>query len=139
MTRRKFVKAMGGLVVALPTLARADTYPSRPVRLVVGYPAGGTTDIVARVIAQWLATRLGGSFIVENKPGAGTNLATETVVRARPDGYTLLIMTPANAINASFYSNLGFNFARDIVPIAGLVRSPYVLEVIPAVPVATVP
>jgi tripartite-type tricarboxylate transporter receptor subunit TctC len=109
------------------------------VRLLVGFPPGGTTDIVARVIAQWLSVRLEMPFVVENKPGAGTNLATETVARAAADGHTLLVATPGNAINASFYANLSFNFARDMMPIVSLVGSPYVLEVIPPVPVNTVP
>ena len=139
MTRRAFVKSFGALLVSLPALARAQSWPSRPVRLIVGFPPGGTTDIVARILAQWLSVRLEWPFVVENKPGAGTNLATETVARATPDGHTLLVATPANAINASLYDNLGFNFARDVVPVVRLVRSPYVLEVIPSIPVRTVP
>jgi tripartite-type tricarboxylate transporter receptor subunit TctC len=138
MKRRTFIKGIAGLLVSLPIPARAESYPSRPVRILVGFPAGGTTDIVARVMAQWLSKRLGISFMVENKPGAGTNLATETVVRAAPDGYTLLVISPANAINASFYGNVGFDFERDIAPIGTLIRSPYVLEVIPPIPVTTV-
>jgi tripartite-type tricarboxylate transporter receptor subunit TctC len=139
MTRRRFMKACAGLLVGLPELARAQAYPSRPVRILVGFPPGGTTDVVARIIAQWLSTRFNSAFVVENKPGAGTNLATEVVVRAPPDGYTLLIVTPSNAINATLYDNLPFNFARDTAPIVRLIRSPYVLEVNPRVPVKTVP
>lgn len=139
MNRRDVIKVFGGVLVSRPLLARAQSYPSRTVRIILGFPAGGTTDVVARLIARWLSERLGGSFVVENKPGAGTNIATEAVVRAPPDGYTLLVSTPANAINASFYRDLPFNFVRDIAPITGLIRSPYVLEVILAVPAKTVP
>lgn len=133
------MKACAGLLVGLPELAHAQAYPSRPVRILVGFPPGGTTDVVARIIAQWLSTRFNSAFVVENKPGAGTNLATEVVVRAPPDGYTLLIVTPSNAINATLYDKLSFNVARDMAPIVRLIRSPYVLEVNPRVPVKTVP
>jgi tripartite-type tricarboxylate transporter receptor subunit TctC len=139
MNRRDIIKAFGVMLASRPMSARASTYPLRPVHIVVGYPAGGTTDIVARVIAQWLSARFSASFIVENRPGAGTNIATEAVVRAPPDGHTLLICTPANAINASFYRDLPFIFIRDIEPITGLIRSPYVLETIPTVSAKTVP
>ncbi len=117
--------------------ARAQSYPSRPVRLMVGFPPGGTTDVVARLIGQWLSERLGGSFIVENR--SSTNIATEAVVRAPADGYTLLVVVPSNTINVSLYDKLDFDFARDISPIASLIRSPYVLEVFPGFPVRTVP
>jgi tripartite-type tricarboxylate transporter receptor subunit TctC len=138
MRRRDFITAIGALV-SLATLAQAETYPSRPVHLIVGFPPGGTTDIVARVLAQWLSERLGVPFVVENRPGAGTNIATETVVRASADGYTLLVVTPANTINGSFYDKLEFDFGRDIAPVASLIRSPYVLEVFPGFPARTVP
>ena len=137
MNRRDVIKLFGGVLFSCPTLARAQSYPSRTVHVIVGFPAGGTTDLVARVLSQWLSARFGASFIVENKPGAGTNIATEAVVRAPADGHTLLICAPANAINASFYRDLPFNFIRDIAPVAGLVRTPYVLEVIPTVPANT--
>jgi tripartite-type tricarboxylate transporter receptor subunit TctC len=139
MNRRDIIKVCGGVVVSWPIRARAQSYPSRTVRIVVGYPAGGTTDFVARLIARWLSERFGVSFIVENRPGAGTNIATEGVVRASGDGYTLLLVTPANAINDSFYRDLPFNFVRDIAPVAGLIRSPYVLVTIPAIPAKSVP
>ena len=109
------------------------------MRVIVGFPAGGTTDIGARIIGQWLSERLGQPFIIENKPGAGTNIATEAVVKAAPDGYTLLLITPATAFNATLYDNLKYNFIRDIVPVASVIRSPLVLEVHPAVPAKTVP
>jgi tripartite-type tricarboxylate transporter receptor subunit TctC len=124
--------------VAVPT-ARAQNYPTRPVRIIVGFPPGGTTDIGARLVAQALSARLGQQFIVENKPGAATNLATESVIRAPADGYTLLAVTATNAINVSLYQNFNFNFLRDITMIAGVLRSPLVLEVHPSVPVRTGP
>src|SRR5438034_8185715 len=118
--------------------AAALDYPTRPVRWVVGYPAGGTTDIVARVIGQALSERLGQQFVVENKPGAGNNIGTEAVVHAAPDGYTVLLVNPANAINATLYPKLSFNFIRDTLPVAGFMRVPNVMEVNPAVPANTV-
>lgn len=139
MRRRDFINVVGGALVSLVTVARAQSYPSRPVHLMVGYPPGGTTDIVARVIAQWLSERFGTPFVIENRAGAGTNLATDAVVRAPADGYTLLVVTPANTINASFYDKLDFDFGRDITPVASLIRSPYVLEVFPGFPAKTVP
>ena len=117
----------------------AQAYPSRPVRWIVGFAAGGTTDIVARLIGQWLSERLGQPFIIENRPGAGTNIATEAVVRAPADGYTLLFVGAANAINATLYDKLNFNFIRDIAPVAGIVRVPNVMVVNPSVPAKTVP
>jgi tripartite-type tricarboxylate transporter receptor subunit TctC len=138
MKRREFIKLVGGALFLSAGLARGQSYPSRLVRLIVGFPPGGTTDIVARVMGQWLSERLGVPFITENRPGAGTNIATETVVRAPPDGHTLLVITPANAINTSFYDKLDFNFERDITPVASLIRSPYVLEVFPGFPAKTV-
>jgi tripartite-type tricarboxylate transporter receptor subunit TctC len=124
---------------ALPRIAAAQTYPTRPVRIIVGWPAGGTTDIATRLIAQWLSERLGQPFVVENRPGAASNIATEAVVRAPADGYTLLAVTATNTVNATLYDKLSFNFVRDIATIAGILRSPLVLEVHPAVPVNAVP
>ena len=139
--RRTFLHlaAGAGTLPAISRFASAQSYPARPVRIIVGFPAGGTTDIGARLIAQWLSERLGQQFIVENRPGAGTHLATEAVARASADGYTLLMATGSNAINATLYDRLNYNFLRDIVPIVGVIRSPFVLEVHPAVPVKTVP
>ena len=128
------------LLVALAcacTGAYAD-YPTRPVHLVVPYPPGGTTDLLARLIAQWLSEKMNAQFIVENKPGGGNNIGTDYVVRAAPDGYTLLLVNPANGINATLYKHLEFNFVRDIAPVAGMVRTPNVMEVNPQVPAKTV-
>ena len=138
--RRTFLHlaAGAGTLPAISRFAWAQSYPARPVRIIVGFPAGGTTDIGARLIAQWLSERLGQQFIVENRPGAGTHLATEAVARASADGYTLLMATGSNAINATLYDRLNYNFLRDVVPIVGVIRSPFVLEVHPAVPVKTV-
>jgi tripartite-type tricarboxylate transporter receptor subunit TctC len=119
--------------------ARAQTYPSQPVRLIVGFPAGGPNDILARRMGQWLSERLGQSFVVENRPGASGNIATEAVAHAPPDGYELLLVGPANAINASLYDNLSVNFMRDIAPVAGITREPLVMVVNPSVPAKTVP
>src|SRR5437016_11175415 len=119
--------------------AQAQTYPLRPVRIVVPFAAGGPTDIVARMIGQWLSGRLGQQFVIENRTGAATNIATETVVRAPADGYTLLLTNAANAINATLYKNLSFNFIRDILPVAGISLNPLVMEVNPLLPTATVP
>jgi tripartite-type tricarboxylate transporter receptor subunit TctC len=118
--------------------AWAADYPTRPPRIIVGYPAGGSTDIMARLIGDWLSKRLGQQFIVENRPGAGNNLATEAVTKAAPDGYTLLLVNPANTINASLYKHLNFVFLRDIDPVAGVIRVPNVMEVHPSVPAKTV-
>jgi len=139
--RRAFLHLAGG-AAALPAVSRfawAQAYPTRPVRFIVGYPAGGNTDIVARLIGQWLSERLGRPFIVENRPGAGSNLGTEAVVNARPDGYMLLFAATANAINATLYEKLRFNFIRDIAPVAALIHLPNVMEVHPSVPARTVP
>jgi tripartite-type tricarboxylate transporter receptor subunit TctC len=141
LSHRTFLHLAAGAAI-LPLMSRlawAQSYPVRPVRIVVGFPAGGTTDIGARVIAQWLSGHLGQQFIVENRPGAGTHVATEAVARAPADGYTLLMATGSNAINATLYDRLNYNFLRDIVPVVGVIRSPFVLEVHPAVPVNTVP
>jgi tripartite-type tricarboxylate transporter receptor subunit TctC len=139
-SRRQFLHLAAG-AAALPAvsrIAKAQTYPSRMVRILVGFPAGGTTDIGARLIAQWLSERLGRPFVVENRPGAGTNTATEAVVRAPADGHTLLMATGSNAINATLYDKLNYEFIRDIAPVAGVIRSPFVIEVYPAVPVKTI-
>jgi tripartite-type tricarboxylate transporter receptor subunit TctC len=124
---------------AVSRTASAQTYPARPVRLIVGYAAGGGVDILARLIGQWLSERLGRQFIIENRPGAGTNIATEAVVTAPPDGYTLLLVNPANAINATFYEKLNFNFIRDIAPIASIMRQPQVMLLNLSVPAKSVP
>ena len=140
LPRRRFLHlaARAAALPALPRIAWAQTYPTRPVHLIVGTVAGATPDIDARIIGQWLSERLGQPFVIENRPGAGTNIATELVVRARPDGHTLLLITTANAINATLYDNLNFNFIRDIAPVASLVRTPLVMEVNPLVPAKTV-
>ncbi len=118
--------------------ASTQAFPTRPVRIVVGFPPGGVSDIVARLMGQWLSERLGQPFVTENRPGAGSNIATEAVVRAPADGYTLLLVNPANAISATLYDNLNYNFMRDIAPVAGIVRVPNVMEVNPSVPAKTV-
>jgi len=139
--RRQFLHLAVG-AAALPTLpriARAQTYPSRPVRLIVGYAPAGAGDISTRLMGQWLSERLGQQFIVENRPGAGTNIATEAVVRAAQDGYTLLMSSAANAINATLYERLNFNFIRDLTPIAGIMRVPHVIVVHPSFSAKTLP
>jgi tripartite-type tricarboxylate transporter receptor subunit TctC len=141
LPRRKFLDLAAG-AVALPVVARvarAQAYPIRPVRLIVCFAAGGPSDITARLIGQWLSERLGQSFIIENRPGGGGNLATEMVVRARPDGYTLLEATSTNAWNVALYRNLSFDFIRDLAPVAGVCRYAGVLVVNPSVPAETVP
>ncbi|WGS18780.1 MULTISPECIES: tripartite tricarboxylate transporter substrate binding protein [unclassified Bradyrhizobium] len=137
--RRQFLQLAAG-AIALPAgsrLALAQTYPSRPIDLLVGFTAGGPTDVTARLIGQWLSERLGQPFIIENRPGAGSNLAAAAVARAPADGYTLLVVTSSNAINATLYDNLEFNFMRDIAPVAGIMRAPFTLVVNPSVPVKT--
>src|SRR5271166_2637947 len=139
--RRLFLQLATG-VTALPAAARvakAQAYPARPVHILVGYAPGGPADILARLFGQWLSERLGEQFIVESRPGASTNIATEAVVHAPSDGYTLLLVAPANAINATLYEKLNFDFIRDIAPVAGLIRFPNVLQVNPSVPAKTVP
>ena len=140
---RRHILRLAASALALPAFAgishAQQKYPSRPVRILVGATAGGGTDIMARLIGQWLSTKLGQPFIIEDRAGAGTNLATEVVVRAPPDGHTLLLVTAANAINASLYRNLTFNFIRDIAPVAGLIRVPLVMVINPSLPVKTVP
>jgi tripartite-type tricarboxylate transporter receptor subunit TctC len=141
LARRRFLHLAAGAVAfpALSRIAMAQTYPTRPVRWIVGYPAGGSADLVARLIGQHLAERLGQPFVIENRPGAGNNIATEAVVRAPADGYTLLLVNPANAINATLYDNLNFNFLQDIAPVAGFMRVPNVAVVHPSVPAKTIP
>ena len=141
LPRRQVLHLAAG-AAALPTISRivcAQPYPSRPVHILVGFAPGGPTDIAARLIGQWLSDRLGQPFIVENRPGAATNIATEAVVRSPPDGYTLLAAVSSNTMNPALYTNLGFNFIRDIAMVAGIHRSPLVLEVHPSVPVTSVP
>jgi tripartite-type tricarboxylate transporter receptor subunit TctC len=139
--RRRFLHLAAG-AAALPALsrfARAQAYPSRPVRIIVGFPAAGGTDITARLIGQWLSERLGQQFVIENRPGAGTNIATEAVVRAPADGYTLLLVTASNTFNATLYDKLNFNFIRDIAPVAGIIVVPNVIVVHQSVPAKTIP
>ena len=141
LLRRNFLHLAAG-AAALPAVSRfafAQAYPSRPVRIIVGFAAGGATDILARLLGQVLSERLGQQFVIENRTGAATNIATEAVVRAPPDGYTLLLVVPANAISATLYDNLNFNFIRDITPVASLLRVPFVMVVNPSFPAKTVP
>src|SRR5262249_23820137 len=140
LPRRQFLHLAAG-AAALPAvsrIARAQAYPSRPVPFVVGFPAGGGVDIVARLLGQWLSERLGQPFIIENRPGAATNIATEAVVRATADGYTLLLVHSSNAMNATLYEKLNFNFIRDIAPVASIIVVPNVMLVHPSVPAKTV-
>jgi tripartite-type tricarboxylate transporter receptor subunit TctC len=141
LPRRKFLHLAAG-AAALPALSRfacAQSYPTRPVRIIVGFPGGSASDTTARLIGQWLSERLGQQFVVENRPGAASNLAAEAAVHAPPDGYTLLLVTSVNAINAKLYDNLSFDLVRDIVPVARLCRGPGVMEVNPTFPAKTVP
>jgi tripartite-type tricarboxylate transporter receptor subunit TctC len=141
LPRRQFLHLAAG-AAALPLMSRiagAQAYPTRSVRLVVGFPAGGANDIYARLIAEWLSKRFGQSFIVENRPGAASNIATEAVVRAPADGYTLLEFGTTNAINETLYDKLRFDFIRDIAPVAGMVSSPFAMIVNPSFPAKTVP
>ena len=141
LPRRKFLHLAAG-AAALPALAHSASaleYPTRPVHLIVGFPAGNGSDTVARLMGQWLSEQLGRQFIIDNRPGAGSNIGVETVVRAPPDGYTLLEVTVANAIGATLYDNLSFNFIRDIAPVAGITRDPNVLVVNQSFPAKTVP
>ena len=141
LPRRKFLR-LTACAAALPALSRfawAQSYPNRPVRVIVPYAPAGVTDILARLMGQRLSERLGQPFVIENRPGAGTNIGTEAVVRATPDGHTLLLVSPANAINATLYEKLNFTFIRDIAPIGGLIRAANVMVVNPSVPAKTVP
>jgi tripartite-type tricarboxylate transporter receptor subunit TctC len=141
LPRREFLHLAAGAAAlpVLPRIASALDYPMRPVRIIVGFPAGGASDIPARLIGQWLSERLGEPFVVENRSGAAGSIATEAVARARPDGYTLLVTGSPDAINATLYDNLSFNFVRDIAPVAGLGRAPNVMVVYPSLPAKTVP
>jgi tripartite-type tricarboxylate transporter receptor subunit TctC len=139
--RRKFLRLAAG-AIALPTVSRSawgQAYPTRSVRVVVPFPPAGATDIVARLIGQWLSGRVGQPVIIENRPGGGTNIGTEVVVRSAPDGHTLLLVVPPSAINATLYEKLNFNFIRDIAPVAGVIRSPFVMAVNSSLPAKTVP
>jgi len=133
LPRRRFLQ-MAASAAALPVvtpIARAQSYPSRPVHLIIGYTPGGSADLTARLLGQWLSERLGQTIVVDSRPGGGTIIATEAVVHAPPDGYTLLLVAPANAINATLYEKLNHDFIRDIVPVAGINRFPNVMEVNP--------
>jgi tripartite-type tricarboxylate transporter receptor subunit TctC len=141
LPRRTFLQLAAGAAAlsAVPRVARAQAYPSRPVRIVVGFAAGGGLDVVARLMGQWLSERLGQQFVIENRPGAAGNIGAEAVVRAAPDGYTLLLVNPTNAINATLYEKLNFNLIRDIAPVASIIRVPSIILVHPSVPARTVP
>src|SRR5262249_21071510 len=141
LPRRNFLHLAAGSAAlsAVSRIAWAQTYPTRPVRIIVPFAAAGAFDIMARLIGQWLSERLGQPFVIENRPGAGTNIGTETVVKAPPDGYTLLLAGTPNAINATLYEKLNFNFIRDIASVAGISRAPLVMAVHPSVPAKTVP
>ncbi len=140
LPRRQFLHLTAGALVAstIPPIARAESYPARPVHIIVGFPPGAASDINARLIGDWLSQRLGQQFIVDNRPGAGSNVGTEAAVHAPADGYTLLLVTPPNVINASVYDNLNFNFLRDIAAVAGIMRTPMVMEINAALPIKTV-
>ena len=141
LPRRQVLHLAAG-AAALPAVSRfawAQAYPTRPVRLIVPFGPAGASDITARLIGQWLSERLGQQFVIENRPGAGSNIGSEAVVRAPPDGYTLLLVSAANAINATFYDKLNFNVVRDIAPVAPIVRFPYIMVVNPSVPAKTLP
>ena len=141
LPRRQFLHLAAGATALplIPQVARGQAYPTRPVRIIVGFPAGGPVDMVARLIGQWLSDRLGQQFVVENRPGAGGNIATEVAIRAPADGYTLLSVVSSHAINATLYDKLNFNFVRDIAPIAITIHEPLVIEVHPSFPAKTVP
>jgi tripartite-type tricarboxylate transporter receptor subunit TctC len=140
LRRRQFLHVAAGAVAlpVVPRIASAETYPGRPVRFIVGFPASNASDIVARVMAQKLSENFGQSFVVENRPGASGNIATELVVKAEPDGYTLLLISPSATTNPALYDNLNFNFIRDIAPVAGFARAPYVMVLNPSLPAKTV-
>ena len=130
--------AVAALWASPSTALAQQDYPNKPVKWIVPYPPAGTTDVLARMVAQWLTEKMGQPFVVENRPGAGNNIGTEAVIKSPPDGYTMLLVNPANGINATLYKNLNFNFIRDIAPVAGLVRTPNVMEVTNSLPVKTV-
>src|SRR5579862_2600624 len=141
VARRTFLQLTAGAaaLAAAPRLARAQSYPARAVRLVVGFAAGGGTDIAARLTGQWLSARLGQSFIIENRPGAGSSTAAEVVAHAAPDGYTLLMVGLANAVNATLYTKLSFSFPGDFAPVAAVLSAPNLMVVLPSFPAKTVP
>jgi tripartite-type tricarboxylate transporter receptor subunit TctC len=141
LLRRRLLRlaAAAAVLPVASRVARAQAYPARPIHLIIGFNAGGAPDVVARLLGQWLSERIGQNFLVENRPGAGGNIATETVVRATPDGYTLLMVGSPNFINATLYANLKFNFVRDIAAVASIGRNPFVMEVNPSFPAKTVP
>ena len=141
LQRRQFLHlaAAAAALPAMPRIARAQTYPSRPVHWIVGFPPGGATDIIARLMGQWLSERLGQSFVIDNRPGAGSNIGTEVVTHAPADGYTVLMMSAAQPINATLYEHLNYNFIRDIAPVASISREPNLMVVHPSVPANTVP
>src|SRR5262244_577413 len=141
LPRRNFLHLAAGAATlsAMSRLARAQAYPSRPVRVIVPIAPAGAADITARLIGQWLSERLGQQFVIDNRPGGGGNVGTEVVVRAPADGYTLLIVGAWNAVNATFYDKLNYNFIRDIAPVASIIRTPFVMAVNPTVPAKTVP
>src|SRR6202140_4752047 len=141
LPRRDFIQLAAG-VAALPAasrIARAESYPSRPVQMIVGFPAGSAPDIIARLAAQWLADKLGQNFIIENRPGAGSNIGTELVVKATPDGYTIICDVLTNVLNTALYQHLSFDFMRDIAPVSPIANAPYVILVTNSLPVKTVP
>jgi len=141
LPRRRFLHLAASATAwsALPRIARADTYPSRPVQMIVGFPAGSAPDIIARLAAQWLSDKLGQNFLVENRPGAGSNIGTELVVKSQPDGYTIICDVLTNVLNTALYQHLSFDFMRDIAPVAPVANAPYVILVTNALPVKTVP
>ena len=141
LARRAFLRLAVGVagLPVIPQVAWAQNYPTRPVRIVVGFAPGGSTDLLARLMGQWLSERLGQQFVIENRPGAAGNIATEAVARATPDGYTLLLIDTQPAINVTLYDKLNFDFIRDITPVAGITRVPAVMVVNPSVPAKTVP
>ena len=138
MQRRQFLTLAAGFGAAFVKAARAETYPARPVHVIVGFPPGAASDINARLIGDWLSQKLGQQFVIDNRPGAGSNIAAETAAHSTPDGYTLFTITPANAVNATLYKNLSFDFVHDFAPVAGIMRTPLIMEVNPSLPVKTV-
>src|SRR5579859_6415429 len=141
LPRRNFLQLAAGAAALLPVshVARAQSYPTRPVRIVVGFAPGGSADIVARLLGQWLSERLDQPFLIENRPGAASNMAAAAVAKAPPDGYTLFLASVANAINATLYEKDNFDFLADIAPVVGVLRNPYVMEVNPSLSAKTVP
>jgi tripartite-type tricarboxylate transporter receptor subunit TctC len=138
MRRRQFLGLITGAGAAFVKRAYADTYPTRPVHVIVGFPPGAASDINSRLIGDWLSQRLGQQFVVDNRPGAGSNIAAEMAAHSAPDGYTLFTISPANAINATLYTNLSFDFVRDFAPVAGIMRTPLIMEINPSLPIKTV-